>query len=57
MNALRSLFLQMCLWWIERDIRFIQHQREMMLEHLTDARNQRMAWLAELDDISMDRPC
>jgi hypothetical protein len=47
----------MCLWWIERDIRFIQHQREMMLEHLTEARNQRMAWLAELDDISMDRPC
>jgi hypothetical protein len=57
MNALRSLFIQMCLWWIERDIRFIQHQREMMLEHLTEARNQRMAWLAELDDISMDRPC
>lgn len=56
MNALRSLFLQMCLWWIERDIQYIQHQRELLLEHLTDARNQRMAWLAELDDISMDRP-
>ena len=57
MNALRSLFIRMCLWWIERDIQYIQHQREMMLEHLTDARNQRMAWLAELDDIYMDRPC
>jgi hypothetical protein len=57
MNALRALFIQMCLWWIERDIAFIQHQRELMLEQLTDARNQRMAWLAELDDIYMDRPC
>jgi hypothetical protein len=57
MASIRSLFIRMCLWWVERDICFIQHQREMMLEHLNEARNQRMAWLAELDDIYMDRPC
>ena len=57
MNILRTIFLRMCLWWTESDIRFLQHQRELMLEHLNEARNQRMSLLSELDDIYMDRPC
>lgn len=57
MNTLRALFIRMNLWWIERDIRFMQHQVELMREQIAADRHAVMNLSAKLNDLYMDRPC